>query len=120
MTEGALRTQVAGNSHAPDACRADTVRNLDAWYDAFDVRPGERLYLEPSARVRNLAGASASDDLRNPAGDAPARCGPCAVAGVSECRNRELVPGGLPSRSSRVDRDIPPSPRSGFGGTAFA
>jgi putative endopeptidase len=25
---------------------------LDAWYDAFDVQPGQRLYLEPSARVR--------------------------------------------------------------------
>ena len=22
-----------------------TVRNMDAWYDAFDVRPGRRLYL---------------------------------------------------------------------------
>ena len=32
--------------------RIATVRNLDAWYDAFDVRPGERLYLAPAARVR--------------------------------------------------------------------
>jgi predicted metalloendopeptidase len=30
----------------------NTVRNLDAWYDAFDVRPGQRLYLEPGARLR--------------------------------------------------------------------
>jgi putative endopeptidase len=29
-----------------------TVRNLDAWYDAFDVRPGQALYVEPTARVR--------------------------------------------------------------------
>ncbi len=29
-----------------------TVRNLDAWYDAFDVRPGQKLYLDPAARVR--------------------------------------------------------------------
>jgi predicted metalloendopeptidase len=50
--EGALRTQVATSDHAPENYRADTVRNLDAWYDAFDVRPGQRLYLEPSARVR--------------------------------------------------------------------
>ena len=34
------------------ALPGDTVRNLDAWYDAFDVRPGQRLYLEPAARVR--------------------------------------------------------------------
>jgi predicted metalloendopeptidase len=52
ISEGALRTQVATSDHAPEDYRADTVRNLDAWYDAFDVRPGLRLYLEPSARVR--------------------------------------------------------------------
>jgi len=48
----ALRTQVATNDHAPESYRTATVRNLDAWYDAFDVRPGQRLYLEPKARVR--------------------------------------------------------------------
>lgn len=51
-SEGALRKQVATDNHAPENYRADTVRNLDAWYDAFDVRPGQRLYLEPSVRVR--------------------------------------------------------------------
>jgi hypothetical protein len=29
-----------------------TVRNLDAWYPAFDVKPGEKLYLTPDQRVR--------------------------------------------------------------------
>jgi predicted metalloendopeptidase len=48
----ALRTQVATNDHAPESYRIATVRNLDAWYDAFDVRPGQRLYLDPKARVR--------------------------------------------------------------------
>jgi predicted metalloendopeptidase len=28
------------------------VRNLDAWYRAFDVRPGQRLYLAPKERVK--------------------------------------------------------------------
>jgi predicted metalloendopeptidase len=51
-TESALRTQAATNDHAPETYRIATVRNLDAWYDAFDVRPGQRLYLEPKARVR--------------------------------------------------------------------
>jgi putative endopeptidase len=32
--------------------RADTVRNLDAWYSPFAVKPGQRLYLAPSDRVR--------------------------------------------------------------------
>jgi predicted metalloendopeptidase len=51
-TESAVRKQVANDNHAPEDNRAATVRNLDAWYDAFDVRPGQRLYLEPAARVR--------------------------------------------------------------------
>ena len=48
----ALRAQLATDTHAPDRYRIATVRNLDAWYEAFDVRPGQKLYLEPSARVR--------------------------------------------------------------------
>ena len=51
MNDKALRAQVASD-HAPENYRMDTVRNLDAWYDAFDVVPGQRLYLEPDARVR--------------------------------------------------------------------
>lgn len=47
-----LRTQVESNDHAPERYRVSTVRNLDAWYDAFDVRPGQQLYLPPEARVR--------------------------------------------------------------------
>jgi predicted metalloendopeptidase len=47
----ALRAQMT-NDHAPEGYRVATVRNLDAWYEAFDVQPGQRLYLEPKARVR--------------------------------------------------------------------
>jgi predicted metalloendopeptidase len=50
MTETGMRAQLA-NDHAPEMCRMNTVRNLDAWYDAFDVVPGQRLYVEPAARV---------------------------------------------------------------------
>jgi putative endopeptidase len=50
--EEALRTQLATDGHAPEQYRIATVRNIDAWYDAFDVRPGQRLYLDPEARVR--------------------------------------------------------------------
>ena len=52
IREDALRTQAASGDHAPENYRVDTVRNLDAWYEAFDVRPGQHLYLEPAARVR--------------------------------------------------------------------
>jgi putative endopeptidase len=47
-----LRDLLAKDGHAPENCRIATVRNLDAWYEAFDVRPGHRLYLEPKQRVR--------------------------------------------------------------------
>jgi predicted metalloendopeptidase len=50
--EPALREQVITDGHAPSEYRADTVRNLDAWYQAFDVKAGEKLYLSPDARVR--------------------------------------------------------------------
>ncbi len=48
----ALRRQVLTDPHSPGEYRADTVRNIDAWYAAFDVKPGEKLYLAPDARVR--------------------------------------------------------------------
>jgi putative endopeptidase len=51
MSDSAIRAQLT-NDHAPEMYRVSTVRNLDAWYDAFDVRPGQRLFLEPKARVR--------------------------------------------------------------------
>ncbi|HTM87700.1 MAG TPA: M13-type metalloendopeptidase, partial [Terriglobales bacterium] len=48
----ALRQQVLTDSHAPGEYRADTARNIDAWYPAFKVKAGEKLYLAPDARVR--------------------------------------------------------------------
>ena len=50
--EPALRNLILADGHSPDAYRASTVRNLDAWYDAFGVKAGERLYLAPGDRVR--------------------------------------------------------------------
>jgi putative endopeptidase len=47
-----LRVILATDGHAPDQYRADTVRNLDAWYTAFNIQPGRKLYLAPDARVR--------------------------------------------------------------------
>ena len=50
--EAALRRAIATDGHAPAQYRVDTVRNLDAWYEAFDVQPGQGLYLKPEERVR--------------------------------------------------------------------
>jgi predicted metalloendopeptidase len=50
--EPALRQAVITDGHAPGEYRADAVRNLDAWYEAFDVKPGRRLFLPPDKRVQ--------------------------------------------------------------------
>ena len=50
--EAALRQQVLTDGHAPAEYRADTVRNIDAWYQAFAPTAGQKLYLAPSDRVR--------------------------------------------------------------------
>jgi putative endopeptidase len=49
----ALRNQVATDPHSPALFRVDgVVRNVDAWYEAFDVQPGDALYLAPEDRVQ--------------------------------------------------------------------
>jgi putative endopeptidase len=50
--EAALRQQIMTDGHAPGEYRAATVRNIDAWYAAFDVKASEKLYLAPGERVR--------------------------------------------------------------------
>ena len=52
VREAALRQQVMTDEHAPGEFRAATVRNIDAWYPAFEVKPGQKLYLAPAERVR--------------------------------------------------------------------
>ena len=48
----AIRAGIAGDGHAPARFRAQTVRNIDDWYAAFDVKPGDALYLAPDKRVK--------------------------------------------------------------------
>jgi putative endopeptidase len=52
VRDAELRRQIATDGHAPEQYRAVTARNLDPWYDAFAVRAGQKLYLEPKDRVR--------------------------------------------------------------------
>ena len=47
-----IRQRIATDGHAPGNFRALTVRNLDAWYPAFKVQQGEKLYLAPDKRVK--------------------------------------------------------------------
>ncbi len=50
--EAALRQQLLTNPHSPCRVRTDVVRNMDPWYSAFGVQPGQKLYLSPEDRVR--------------------------------------------------------------------
>jgi predicted metalloendopeptidase len=52
LSEASLREQVMTDAHSPEEFRVDTVCNLDAWYAAFDVKPGDQLYLAPADRIR--------------------------------------------------------------------
>jgi len=49
--EAAARQRLLTDVHAPDHYRGLEVRNLDGWYQAFDVKPGQTLYLAPGDRV---------------------------------------------------------------------
>ena len=50
--EGALRSQLLSNEHSPAKYRVNgVVRNVDAWYKAFSVQPGDKMYLPPDQRV---------------------------------------------------------------------
>ena len=51
--ESAIRYIISNGGHAPTQYRVNgVVRNIDAWYRAFDVQPGDSLYLPPEQRVR--------------------------------------------------------------------
>lgn len=52
MREETMRARLATDGHAPGMYRALTVRNIDAWYKAFAVKPGDKLYLAPEKRVK--------------------------------------------------------------------
>jgi putative endopeptidase len=50
--DAATRAEVIADGHSPGNFRAQTVRNIDGWYDAFAPKPGEKLYLAPPDRVK--------------------------------------------------------------------
>jgi putative endopeptidase len=53
LKDEALRKYVASDPHSPRPFRVNGVfRNIDAWYAAFGVMPGDRLYVAPERRVR--------------------------------------------------------------------
>jgi putative endopeptidase len=50
--EASIRRQVLSNPHSPSHWRVvGPTRNVDGWYDAFNVKPGDKYYLPPDKRV---------------------------------------------------------------------
>ncbi|MDB4171397.1 M13 family metallopeptidase [Polaribacter sp.] len=53
MRDEALKNLIMTNTHAPGMYRAYMpLKNVDAFYDAFDVQEGDKMYLKPEDRVR--------------------------------------------------------------------
>ncbi len=53
IREGALRERLLTDPHSPPEFRVNgVVRNVDAWYEAFNIQPGDPMYLPPDQRVR--------------------------------------------------------------------
>jgi putative endopeptidase len=53
VRDEALKSQIASDPHSPSSFRLiGATRNVDAWYDAFAVKPGETYYLKPQDRSR--------------------------------------------------------------------
>lgn len=51
--EDATRQQLVADPHSPPKYRVNIpVRNIDAWYEAFGVKPGDAMYVAPEERVR--------------------------------------------------------------------
>ena len=53
VRDESLRNQVMSDPHSPPLFRVQgVVRNMDEWYQAFDVKPENKLYLAPEQRTR--------------------------------------------------------------------
>jgi putative endopeptidase len=53
FSDAFVRQQVVSDPHSPRQYRVNgVVRNIDAWYDAFGVKPGDAMYIAPNDRVR--------------------------------------------------------------------
>jgi putative endopeptidase len=53
IRDDAVRAQMLTDPHSPAAARGQLpLRNIDAWYEAFGVKEGDKLYLKPEDRVK--------------------------------------------------------------------
>jgi putative endopeptidase len=53
IRDDALIQRLTADPHSPARFRSNgVVRNMDEWYEAFDVQPGDELYLAPEDRIK--------------------------------------------------------------------
>ncbi len=53
MRDEAIKNQVKTDPHAPGMYRSYVpLQNVDSWYKAFDIKPGDKLYISPENRVK--------------------------------------------------------------------
>ncbi len=53
MRDEAIKNQVKTDPHAPGMYRTYVpLQNVDSWYKAFDIKPGDKLYVSPENRVK--------------------------------------------------------------------
>ncbi len=53
FVESFVRSQIATGSNEPPFMRVNgLLPNMDRWYSAFDVKPGDKLYIAPEQRVK--------------------------------------------------------------------
>jgi putative endopeptidase len=53
VSDDFIKRQVVSDPHSPRVFRVNgVVRNIDAWYEAFGVKPGDKYYVAPADRVR--------------------------------------------------------------------
>ena len=64
MTDDFVKRQVVSDPHSPRQFRVNgVVRNIDAWYAAFDVKPGDKLYVAPAGSRAHLVKKEAAPVL---------------------------------------------------------
>ena len=86
--EPAMRNRILADGHAPSEYRASTVRNIDAWYRAFGVKPGQGCTWR--RRIGCGSGERASVILSGAKDDARAR-GPGDLHGPTTATGVEVV-----------------------------
>ena len=89
--DAALRQQVMTDPHAPGEYRSPTVRNIDAWYAAFNVQAGAEALSDPGGARANLVSV-ASSLIRRRFRQRGGRSLPCRQLTIQVPDSRSVIP----------------------------